>query len=141
MLSALPGVIVWAVVSLAPVASLKAFLCPSNQTHVVPKCPNAEHMGAVVPVGTPSGKPPTMAERIRLNAKGAQREQEDAHEFFNFLVDETHKELLRLRAAHAAALGDTGTPLAPHSDRLIIGPAAVSSLALLQALQCSWIPQ
>ena len=34
-------------------------------------------------------------------SKAAQREQEDAHEFFNFLVDATHVELLKLRAANA----------------------------------------
>ena len=54
---------------------------------------------------------PTMAERLSAKLpKSAQREQEDAHEFFNFLVDGAHEELLRLRAAHAQLLGQPGQP-------------------------------
>ncbi|KAK9803846.1 hypothetical protein WJX73_007843 [Symbiochloris irregularis] len=71
--------------------------------------PNNARPSATTAVGTPPGKPPTMAERLSARLPtSAQREQEDAHEFFNFLVDETHKELLRLRSAHASALGDSG---------------------------------
>ena len=55
----------------------------------------------------------TMAERLSANlGKGAQREQEDAHEFFNFLVDACHQELLR-RSAHAHTLGAKGASLSP----------------------------
>ena len=50
-----------------------------------------------------------MAERLSARLpKSAQREQEDAHEFFNFLVDGAHEELLRLRTAYAETLGEQG---------------------------------
>lgn len=53
-----------------------------------------------------------MAQRISagLPQNNAQRQQEDAHEFFNWLVDSTHEELLRLRAASHSSLGSHGEP-------------------------------
>ena len=74
-------------------------------------CVAVELSSVCLPAVGPAGKQPTMAERIQARLpKSAQREQEDAHEFFNFLVDGAHQELLRLRTAHAAFLGDSGMP-------------------------------
>ena len=59
-----------------------------------------------------AGPKQTMAERLSAKLpKSVQREQEDAHEFFNFLVDATHEELLRLRTANAEMLGKDGAEL------------------------------
>ena len=98
----------------------------------------------VVALAGPAPKQ-TMAERLTSkHAKSAQREQEDAHEFFNFLVDATHEELLRLRAANAQLLGEQGKQLnfesmIHHHVSLNLYNVQCIIVSVLVAVQCSRI--
>jgi hypothetical protein len=53
-----------------------------------------------------AGKATTAAAAAAAATAAATREQEDAQEFLNFLLDSAHQELLRLRSLHESALGE-----------------------------------